>query len=131
MVGRITKKIELRKTGDGKSVGSLGLARKKVGKKDESEFFYFDIWDKTAENCAQYTDAGALVNVYYRLYTKEETIVDANGKTRKITTYRMTAVNVDFLVKAKGEGATQEPRHYEEPPFAPAPDDDTSLPFDL
>jgi single-strand DNA-binding protein len=133
VVGRVVKKVELRKANNGKSVASLGIARKKIGNKEESDFLYFDLWEKNAENCAQYTDVGALVNVYYRIYTKKEKVIDSTGREREITAYRFTATNVDFLVAAKSkesQGAAPAVKNaYEEPPYAP--DDSEGLPFDL
>ena len=133
MVGRVTQKVTLRKTEKGKTVGSLGIARKKIGSKDDSEFFYFDIWEQLAENCEKYTDAGALVNVFFRVYPRKEKILDSNNKEREITTYRLMATSVDFLVRAKDKADDSGPsRSYSrrEEPSGP-PDDDTSLPFDL
>ena len=59
LVGRLTKKPELRETKNGNYVTNLDVATEKTfeGKK-MTTFHRVTVWGKTAENCAKYLEKG-------------------------------------------------------------------------
>lgn len=80
LIGRLTKKAELKSTPNGKSVCNFTLAVQRD--KDNTDFIYCTSWGKTAEVLAQYTDKGSLVGVDGRLQVRS---YDSNGTTKYAT----------------------------------------------
>lgn len=68
LVGRLTRDPELRYlTGSGTPVANFGIAvdrgyTNKEGKK-EVDFINIEVWNKSAENCANYISKGSLVGI--------------------------------------------------------------------
>lgn len=80
LIGRLTKKAELKSTPNGKSVCNFTLAVQRD--KDTADFINCTSWGKTAEVLAQYTDRGSLVGVDGRLQVRS---YDSNGTTKYAT----------------------------------------------
>ena len=80
LIGRLTKKAELKSTPNGKSVCNFTLAVQRD--KDNTDFIYCTSWGKTAEVLAQYTDKGSLVGVDGRLQVRS---YDSNGEKKYAT----------------------------------------------
>jgi single-strand DNA-binding protein len=80
IVGRITKKPELRTTSTGKSTCSFSIAYNPPGKKDVAYFFNVQAWEKTAEFCCEYLDKGRLISVEGHLSQRKYTASDGTQK---------------------------------------------------
>ena len=100
LIGRLTKDPELRYTGTGKAVASFTVAiNRGFGKDNEADFIPVVVWEKQAENCANYLSKGREVGVQGRIQTRSyET---QNGEKRYVT--EVVATTVEFL-GGKGEG---------------------------
>lgn len=107
LIGRLTKDPELRYTQSGKAVCAFTLAvdRPYVGAdgNKETDFINIVVWNKTAENCAQYLAKGKLAAVDGRLQIRSYDGQD--GQRRYVT--EVIADNVRFL-SPKSEGSQQE-----------------------
>ena len=80
LIGRLTKKPELKSTPNGKSVCNFTLAVQRG--KDNTDFIPCVMWGKTAEVLAQYTDRGSLVGVEGRIQVRS---YDSNGEKKYAT----------------------------------------------
>ena len=107
LIGNLGKKPELRYTPGGKAVAQFTIAtNERRGGKDgqpaqeHTEWHRIVVWDRTAENCAQYLDKGRSVYVEGRLQTREW--VDKEGQ-KKYTT-EIVAHTVQFLGSKGGGG---------------------------
>lgn len=87
LVGRLTKELDLRFTGNGSAVASFTVAinRQFTNQKGErdADFINCVIWRKPAENMAQYTRKGSLVGLEGRIQTR--TYDDKEGKRIYVT----------------------------------------------
>lgn len=87
LVGRLTKELDLRFTGNGTAVASFTVAvnRQFTNQKGdrEADFINCVIWRKPAENMAQYTRKGSLVGLEGRLQTRSYD--DKDGKRVYVT----------------------------------------------
>jgi single-strand DNA-binding protein len=94
VVGTLGRKPELRYTNSGKAVANLALAVNSGPRAEETtEWIPVVVWEKTAENCAEYLDAGSQVYVEGRWQTK--TWRDRDDNERK--TVEVVAFQVLFL----------------------------------
>lgn len=97
LIGRLTKDPELRYTQNGLAIASFTLAvnRMRTNQQGEREadFIPIIVWQKQAENCANYLGKGSLVAVEGRLQVR--TFDDKEGQRRWIT--EVVAENVRFL----------------------------------
>ena len=128
LIGRLTKDPELRYTPSGKAVCQFRLAvdRGTSSAQGEKEADFFDVvvWEKQAENCANFLSKGRLVAVNGRLQSRS---YDAQDGTRR-TVVEIVARDVRFLErKQQGEA----PTGGKEPPFGTdvTPGDDDDVPF--
>ena len=118
LVGNLTKDLELRRTQNGTAVTDLNLAiNNRVGKgdnaKDEPVYIEVTVWDKQAENCAQYLSKGSSVGVVGRLKMDTWEDKDTGSKRSRIG---VIASNVQFLSsKSNDESAKQEVKQEEAP----------------
>lgn len=107
LIGRLTKDPELRHTQSGKAVCAFTLAVDRPylanNGNREADFINIVVWNKTAENCAQYLAKGKLAAVDGRLQIRSYDGQD--GQRRYIT--EVIADNVRFL-SPKSEGSQQE-----------------------
>ena len=74
LVGRMTREVDLRYTGNGTAVGTFNLATQRnftnqQGER-ETDFINCVIWQKAAENFANFTRKGSLVGVEGRIQTR-------------------------------------------------------------
>lgn len=74
LVGRLTRQVDLRYTGNGTAVGTFSLAvnrnfTNQQGER-ETDFINCVIWRKAAENFANFTRKGSLVGVEGRIQTR-------------------------------------------------------------
>lgn len=107
LIGRLTKDPELRYTQSGKAVCAFTLAVDRPylanNGNREADFINIVVWNKTAENCAQYLAKGKLAAVDGRLQIRSYDGQD--GQRRYVT--EVIADNVQFL-SPKSEGSQQE-----------------------
>lgn len=95
LIGRLTRDVELRYTQSGKAVASFTIAVDRKFQKDETDFINIVVWNKAAENCANYIGKGRLVAVDGRLQIRS---YDAQDGTKKYVT-EVVADDVQFLDK--------------------------------
>lgn len=130
LAGRLTRDPELRYTGSGTAVTTLGVACNRRFKSrdgaDREEVLYINVvgWGKTAENCANYLSKGRPIFVEGRLQSRQW---ERDGQKR--TTIEVVADRVQFMdfvgdsagrsVESGGDGGYDE---------APPPNDD-DIPF--
>lgn len=96
MVGRMTRDPELRRTGSGAAVTSFTLAlNRNYNSADGQQADYIScvVWNKVAENVAQYCSKGSLVGVEGRLRTR--TYDNAQGQRVYVT--EVVCDSVQFL----------------------------------
>ncbi len=105
LIGRLTKDPELRYTPNGVAVASFTLAvnRSRLNQQGEREadFIPIVVWQKQAENCANYIGKGSLVAVDGRIQVR--TYDGKDGQRRWVT--EIIAENVRFLDKRDNSGA--------------------------
>ena len=104
LIGRLTKDPELRYTPSGAAVASFTLAvdRSRLNQQGEKEadFIPIVVWQKQAENCANYIGKGSLVAIDGRLQVRTYDAKD--GQRRWVT--EVIAESVRFLDKRSGSG---------------------------
>ena len=96
MVGRMTRDPELRRTGSGAAVTSFTLAlNRNYNSADGQQADYIScvVWNKVAENVAQYCSKGSLVGVECRL--RSRTYDNAQGQRVYVT--EVVCDSVQFL----------------------------------
>jgi len=98
--GRLTRDVELRYLQTGTPVAKLSLAFNRNYQKNgewQQETGYIDVvvWNKRAEQCAEYLHKGSPVLV--EGYLKTHTYVDKNEQNRKVT--EIVSSKVSFLEK--------------------------------
>jgi single-strand DNA-binding protein len=104
LIGRLTKDPELRYTPNGVAVASFTLAVNRsllnqMGER-EADFIPIVVWQKQAENCANYIGKGSLVAVDGRIQVR--TYDGKDGQRRWVT--EIIAENVRFLDKRDSSG---------------------------
>lgn len=105
LIGRITKKPELRATGSGQNVTTFTVVTnrnwtdKEGNKQEKAEFHNAVAWGKLAEICEQYLDKGKKVYVEGRLQTR-----DWEGQDG-VKRYR-TEVVIDNMIMLDRAGAS-------------------------
>jgi single-strand DNA-binding protein len=105
LIGRLTKEPELRYTPSGTAVAKFTLAvdrRQAKDREKEADFIDIVVWQKQAENCANYLGKGRLVAVDGRLQVRS--YEDSQGIRRKAA--EVVAENVRFLDRAKEAGTS-------------------------
>ncbi len=105
LIGRLTKDPELRYTPNGVAVASFTLAvdrsRPNQQGERETDFIPIVVWQKQAENCANYIGKGSLVAVDGRLQVRTYDAKD--GQRRWVT--EVIAENVRFLDRRESTAA--------------------------
>lgn len=147
LIGRLTKDPELRYIpNSGTPVANFSLAVDKQLSKEKKEefeskgeptadFINIVVWNKAAENCANYLAKGLKVAVQGRLQSRS---YDANDGTRRYIT-EVVAEKVEFL-EWKNDNTTGTSNNKNNnnqntnqqdnwPPFGFNPVDDTNIPF--
>lgn len=100
LIGRLTADPALRYTPSGKAVCQFRLAVDGPSKESEALFIDVVVWEKQAENAAEYLSKGRLCAVQGRLQTR--TYEASDGTKRTVT--EVVANNVRFL-SPKSESA--------------------------
>lgn len=116
LMGRLTKKPEIRTTTDGLSIASYTLAVDRL--KGEADFINIKAFGKGADFAEKYLDKGMKIAVTGRIQTGSYT----NKEGRKIYTFDVIAERQEFCER-KAESA---PTH--DDGFVRVPDDE-ELPF--
>lgn len=94
LIGRLARDPELRFTASGKAVATFSIAVKRTfSKTNEADFFNVVVWEKAAENCANYLAKGRMVGIEGRLQSR--TYETKTGEKRYIT--EVVANQVEFL----------------------------------
>ena len=105
LIGRLTRDPELRYTPNGIAVANFSLAvdRPTTNQQGEREtdFIRIIVWQKQAENCANYLKKGRLAAVEGRLQIRNYETQDG----QKRTATEVVANYVQFLERAREEGA--------------------------
>ena len=103
LIGRLTRDPELKFTTTGKAVATFTLAvdrfRSNPQGEKEADFIPIVVWEKQAENCANYLGKGSLAAVDGRMQVRS---YDGKDGIRRWVT-EVVAETVRFLDK-KGEG---------------------------
>lgn len=98
LIGRLTKDPELKYTQSGKAVATFTLAVNRgyanAQGEREADFIPIVVWQKQAENCANYIGKGSLVAVEGRIQVRTYDAKDGSGR-RWVT--EVVADNVRFL----------------------------------
>ncbi len=102
LIGRLTQDPELRYTQNGTAVGSFTVAVNRKFKRDEADFVPIVVWNKTAENCANYLGKGRLVAVEGRLQIRSYETQE--GQRRRVT--EVVADEVKFLDRGGTSSST-------------------------
>ncbi|MET3700151.1 single-strand DNA-binding protein [Bacillus oleivorans] len=129
LVGRLTSDITLRYTPSGKPVATGTVAVTRQFNREETDFINIVIWNKAAENTANFTKKGSLIGVDGRIQVRS---YDTDNGKRYVT--EVVAESVQFLdSKPKSENTPPPKQNTDEDPFAdngePIDINDEDLPF--
>lgn len=133
LIGRVTKDPELRYTQSGNPVLNMTVAvdRPFTNQQGEREADFIDVvvWNKQAENCANYLSKGRLVAVEGRLQIRS--YEDSQGNRRRVA--EVVSNNVRFLPDGKNGGGRKNAADPAPPPdddpFGDAPFNEDDIPF--
>lgn len=106
MIGRLVKDLDLRYTQSGKAVatGTLAVNRrfKNASGENGADFINIQIWDKGAENLANFTRKGSSVGVNGRIQTRNY----ENKEGARVYVTKIVVENFTLLEKkSDGQGA--------------------------
>ena len=106
LIGRLVKDLDLRYTQSGKAVatGTLAVNRrfKNASGENEADFIQIQIWDKSAENLANFTRKGSQVGVNGRIQTRNY----ENKEGQRVYVTEIVVENFTLLEKKNdGQGA--------------------------
>lgn len=137
IIGRLGRDVELRYSQNGSPVASLNIATDESytdrdgNKVERTEWHRVTVYNKSAENCANYLHKGSLVYVEGSLQTRKWQ--DQNGQDRYTT--EIKAQRVQFLNRVAGDGQQggqrrqraqkSQGRQVQAQPY----EDDSSVPF--
>ncbi len=97
LVGRLTRDPDLRYTQDGKAVAHVTLAVsrnfKNAGGEINTDFVNCTLWQKTAENTANYCKKGSILGVTGRIQTRNY----QNNEGKRVYVTEVLADSVKFL----------------------------------
>lgn len=95
IIGNLCRDIELKYTATGKAIATFFIAYNDgYGEKKEVSYFDVQVWDKQAENCAQYLKKGSLVAIDGKLVQQRWTDKTTNQTRSKVI---INANSVQFL----------------------------------
>lgn len=106
LIGRLVKDLDLRYTQSGKAVatGTLAVNRrfKNASGENEADFIQIQIWDKSAENLANFTRKGSQVGINGRIQTRNY----ENKEGARVYVTEIVVENFTLLEKkSDGQGA--------------------------
>jgi single-strand DNA-binding protein len=141
LMGRLTRDPELRTTTQNRTsvcTFSIAIDRRfqKPGEEKQTDFINCVAWRQQAEFVQKYFHKGSKILVIGSIQTRKYD--DKEGRKQTVT--EVVVDEVEFVDSKRAEGGGYDaPAPTHEPPaksaagdgFFPAPDDDTSLPFDL
>jgi single-strand DNA-binding protein len=97
LVGRLTRSPELKITPGGTSVVNVTVAVNRQFKNQkgeiEADFVQCTLWEKTAENTAQYCQKGSLIGITGRIQTRSY----ENPEGKRVFVTEVVAESVRFL----------------------------------
>jgi single-strand DNA-binding protein len=93
LIGRLCTDPTLKYTPQGTAVCTFTLAVGRKFKRDETDFIPIVVWQKAAENCAQYLTKGSQCAVEGRIQTRNY----ENQEGRKVYVTEVVAEDVRFL----------------------------------
>lgn len=114
LIGRTTRDIDLRRTGNGTAVGSFTLAVNRDFKTQdgqEADFIQCVAWKKTAELLEQYVHKGDRIAVNGSIRTRN--YEDSHGRTVYVT--EVLVNHVEFLETKNREQSNYNNNGYTEP----------------
>ncbi len=108
--GRLTRDVELRYTPNGTPVAKLGIASNNPYMKDgewqeDTSFLDITVWNKRAEQCAEYLHKGSPIIVEGRIKTR----VYENNEGKKIKVTDIISNRVSFLEKGETSSYNETP----------------------
>ena len=107
LIGRLVKDLDLRYTQSGKAVatGTLAVNRrfKNASGENEADFINIQIWDKGAENLANFTRKGSQIGVNGRIQTRNY----ENKEGARVYVTEIVVENFTLLEK-KSDNAPQQ-----------------------
>lgn len=103
LIGRLVADPELKYTPNGKAVCNVTIACDKYNKEDGAEFVDCVVWNKAAENLAQYMSKGRQVAIEGSL--QKRSYEDKEGNKRWVT--EVLANRIEFI-GSKGNGSSQQ-----------------------
>lgn len=131
LIGRLTKKPELRYTQSNTAVCEFSLAVNRIGQ-EQTDFITCVVWKAQAENLVKYQDKGSLIAVNGSL--RVDTYDNEQGE-RRYKTY-VLANNIEYLSSKKETQEQPVEQPTEQPKSDPFADfgqqiqiDDSDLPF--
>lgn len=83
LMGRLTKKPELKTTNSNKSVCNFSVAVNRKANNKETDFFNCQAWEKTGEFVEKYFDKGSMISIVGRVQNRSWE--DKDGKKNYIT----------------------------------------------
>ena len=117
MVGRMTRDPELRRTGNGAAVTSFTLAlNRNYNSADGQQADYIScvVWNKVAENVAQYCAKGSLVGVEGRLRSRSYD----NAQGQRVYVTEVVCDSVQFL-ETKPRDKYEEQQYHSQSTYNP------------
>lgn len=130
VIGRLGQDPELRRTAGGTAVLTMSVATERSWtdgageRQSKTTWVPVTVWDRQAENCAEYLRKGSLVHVEGRLEMEEWTDKTTGEKRSKL---KITAEQVTFLSPKsddQGGGRQDDYDREPEPPRQPRRNDD-------
>lgn len=115
LVGRLTKDVELRRTGNGKAVANFTIAVNrnfKTGDGQEADFLNVVAWGKVAENTEQYCSKGSLVSIDGRLQSRNY----ENNQGQKVFVTEVVADSIQFIDTRRNGNTTDTQAPQQEAP---------------
>lgn len=107
LIGRLTKDLDLKYTSTGKAVatGTIAVNRRFKNAQGESEadFINIQIWDKAAENLANFTRKGSQVGINGRIQTRNY----ENKEGQRVYVTEIVVENFT-LIEKKSDNAQQQ-----------------------
>lgn len=140
LMGRMTRDPELKTLSSNVALCNFAIAidrrYQKPGEEKVADFINCVAWRQTGETISKYFRKGSKILVTGSIQTRKYD--DKEGRKQTVT--EVVVDEVEFVDSKRAEGGGYDaPAPTHEPPaksaagdgFFPAPDDDTSLPFDL
>lgn len=110
LIGRLTKDLDLKYTSTGKAVatGTIAVNRRFKNAQGESEadFINIQIWDKAAENLANFTRKGSQIGINGRIQTRNY----ENKEGQRVFVTEIVVENFTLIEKKSDNAPQSQPR---------------------